>query len=306
MSRIIWADDGRIALFWRLFTYFILFIDISLVANLVNLALTRFGSPPLLAESSFAVTYILGVFLLTKFYRRRLDRRSWSGMALPPLRESWHHITVGLLSGGFMTALVFGIEYLAGWVHIVGSEVNIIGLSASILLLLAKLISFIAVGFVEELSIRGYLFQNLGERYPIWLATIVTGVFFGLLHYSRTGFGVASVVSMIIWSSFLVITRLQTKSIWIAIGHHTAWNWVQISVLGLNQVGKHDYGHALLHLEQHGPPLWVGKGFLVENGVLYMFVLLQGFLTMLIWGWHSKRTVDWRAKLKEDGSVVRV
>jgi CAAX protease family protein len=303
VARFFITPDRRLALFWRVLLYVVLFFAVALASNAVGVGLRAVGLPGVVVTFMYAGVYISGVLGLTYSYRRRVDRRDWRGMALPPPSGRWLDLAAGFLFGGVMMTVVFGIEYALGWVRVAGTEMAATGLPNSLLLLLSDLFSLIAVGFSEELAFRGYVFQNLGERYSIWLAAVVTGVIFGALHFLQSGFGVMFVLSATILTVFLAFSRLQTRALWWAIGWHTAWNWIQISVLGLSAVGEPDFGHALLHLEQHGPPLWVGNGFLIEGGLLCILVITLGAVFMAGWAQSSQRLAGWRARFAEDGGI---
>ena len=144
----------------------------------------------------------------------------------------------------------------------------------------------------------------MSADFSIWLAVVLTGIIFGAVHFLQSGFNLMFVLSATILTVFLALSRLQTRAIWWAIGWHTAWNWVQISVLGLSEVGQPDFGHALLHLEQHGPALWVGKGFLIESGLLCILVIALGTVLMVAWAQRSHRLPGWRARFAEDGGIT--
>ena len=139
--------------------------------------------------------------------------------------------------------------------------------------------------------------------FSIWLAVVLAGIIFGAVHFLQSGFNLMFVLSATILTVFLALSRLQTQAIGWAIGWHTAWNWVQISVLGLSEVGQPDFGHALLHLEQHGPALWVGKGFLIESGLLCILVIALGAVLMAGWARRTHRLPGWRARFAEDGGI---
>jgi membrane protease YdiL (CAAX protease family) len=303
MARFFITPDRRLALFWRVLLYVVLFFAVALASNAIGAGLRRLGLPGVMVTPVFAVTYISGLLGMTYLYRRRVDRRDWRGMALPPPSGRWRDLAGGFLFGGMMMAVVFGVEVALGWVRVLGTEVATAGLSNRLLPLPSDLFSLIAIGFSEELAFRGYLLQNLGERYPIWLAAVVSGVIFGAIHFLQSGFNLMFVLSATILTVFLALSRLQTQAIWWAIGWHTGWNWIQISVLGLSTVGDPDFGRALLHLEQRGPALWVGKGFLIEGGLLCILVIALGAVLMGVWARRSQRLVGWRTRFAEDGSI---
>src|SRR6266699_1256460 len=151
---------------------------------------------------------------------------------------------VGMVFGILIVALVFGLESASGWIHIVGFE----GGTNALTLLLDSLLLSLAFGVCEEICFRGYIFQNLGESSPIWLATLLTGLIFGAFHLLEVGVGLRGfsfLLFILLLNMFLVLARLLTRSLWLAIGFHTAFDWMAINV-GLGAVVL-AYGH-LLHV----------------------------------------------------------
>jgi hypothetical protein len=175
----------------------------------------------------------------------------------------------------------------------------------SVLFVLAGLINSFVIGFCEELAMRGYVFQNLGERYPLWLATLLNGLIFGLLHFWG-GLNVAVVLSMMALSAVFVALRLYARSIWAAIGLHTIFNWVYTSLLGFSS-NEGGYGHALLHFEvldseaatAPANPVLGDIGSVLPNLVACGVIVL----ILLVWNQFRGRRINWRARLESDGSV---
>src|SRR3989442_12380953 len=89
---------------------------------------------------------------------------------------------------------------------------------------------------------------------------------------------------------FLVLTRLLTRSLWLAMGFHTAFDWVAIMV-GLGSVVSAD--RHVLHIER--------TASLIAEDLLSMVIVVLGILLLLVWAWWSKRHLSWRARLAEDG-----
>lgn len=293
--------NPHLALFGRLTGYFVLSFAVGILANIALSSLRGAQFSPLIYSAGFASVYILGTLGLTYLYRQCVDRKPWRGMAFTWPRGQWLNLLGGLMAGGLAMLLVFASEYALGWVHIVGNEVQSNGISVAIQYLLAGLIQLLAVGICEELSYRGYMLQNLDEAYALWLAVLLNGLIFGLAHFLQTGFGVMSVLSMVIFSALLALSRLHTGALWWAIGWHTAWNWVQINLLGLSVYSEPNYDHALLHIEQSGPALWVGEGFLIESGLLCIGVTLLALALFYAWNRRSRKALDWKARLDENG-----
>jgi hypothetical protein len=151
----------------------------------------------------------------------------------------------------------------------------------------------LAFGVCEEISFRGYIFQNLGEGSPIWMATLVTGLIFCAFHLLEVGFdarGFSFLLFIMLLNVFLVLIRLLTRSLWLAIGFHTAFDWMAILV-GLGSVVSAD--RHLLHIER--------TASLIAEDLLSMVVVVLGILLFLVWAWWSKRHLNWRATLAQDG-----
>jgi len=145
----------------------------------------------------------------------------------------------------------------------------------------------------EEICFRGYLFQNLGESLPIWMATLMTGLIFCAFHVLEIGFDVRTLsflLFILLLHVFLVLTRLLTQSLWLAISFHTVFDWGAIMV-GLGSVVSAD--RHFLHIARTA-------SVMVED-LLTAFVVVLGILLLLVWAWWSKRHLSWRATLAEDG-----
>ena len=283
----------RLALFWRLLGYLFLFIVVNLLANVARVGAQALGIPPAIGRLVFTLLYIGGVLGLTYAYRRFIDRRPWQGIGLPALYQHLRDVAGGIVCGMLLVAIVLGIEYAAHWIQVVGT---ISGASA-LTLLFDSLFLSLAFGVCEEICFRGYLFQNLGEGRPLWQATLITGVIFGAFHLLSVGLGARGLsffLFIMVLNVFLVLTRLLTRSLWMAIGFHTAFDWLAIN-LGLGAVVLAD--RHLLQIER--------TVSLISEDLLSMFVVGLGILLFIGWAWWSKRRFTGRAPLAEDGQSSR-
>ncbi len=225
---------SRLSLFWRVLTYLLLFILVNLIANLARVGTDALGFPHLASRLAFTIVDIAGVLFLTYVFRRSVDRKSWSGIGLSPLRGHLPQLAIGLVVGILIAAIVFGFEYATQWIRLAGYANG----TASVVLLIDSLLLATAFGVCEEVCMRGYLFQNLAEARPVWQATLITGIIFGIFHLLSVGLGVRGLtffVFAMLLNLFLVLTRLTTGSLWMAIGIHTAFDWAAIN-LGLGTV----------------------------------------------------------------------
>lgn len=288
--------DGRVRLWFRLLGYIALMFVFLMLSAALTVGLFRAGVPGWAVQPLNAAISIGLILWLTLFYRRRIDRRAWAGMALPPPHKQLHALLAGLALGSAMIALVFTLQWLSG-----GIRVTVAGGSTVLALLAPSLLSYAGVGFTEELAMRGYVFQNLGERYPLWLAALWNGVIFGALHFARvTGLlqWVLLIASAAVISVLLMASRLATGSLWLAIGWHTAWDWVQDPILGLAG------GPALLHVERTASVALVGTPQMSELGLFTILVEALGALLLLFWAWR-RGDLNWGAVLTPDGEPAK-
>jgi hypothetical protein len=254
---------------------------------------------PLLSPVIHAEVWIGGVLLVTWFVRVKLNRAPWSGMALP--RPQLGRLALGAFAGASAILAAFAIEAAAGWAQVVHIDLaDHRGAPKAAWIVLALLPS-LAVGLAEELSFRGYIFQTLGERTPVWIAALLTGIIFGVLHFSLSGFGVSFVLSVIVISTMFIALRFATGSLWFPIGFHGAWDWTQTYLVGLSTAGAPGYNPALVQVRVSGPALWIGNGFAIEGGLLFILLSSLVLAIALIYAARHGNAPTWNARLSRLG-----
>lgn len=102
------------------------------------------------------------------------------------------------------------------------------------------LFAFISVFFQstsEELWCRGFLYERINIHYPLWVAVLVNGVLFGLLHCFNPGVTVLAIADITICGIAYSLLRWYSGSIWTCFGIHTMWNFTQNFLFGLPNSG---------------------------------------------------------------------
>lgn len=245
------------------------------------------------------VVQIGGVLLLTWFVRIKLNKRPWGGMALP--RPQLGLLLSGALCGAAAILAVAGVEYLMGWLHVTQISSDPHWGMPRVAVILLLLIPALGTGLSEELAFRGYIFQTLGERGPVWIAALLMGLIFALVHFSLSGFGLSFILSTVIGSVMFLCMRFATGSLWFPIGFHALWDWTQSYLVGLSSAGaKND--PSLIQISQSGPSMWVGGGDALEFGFLYTGVATLALMIALAYGKYMGRPVPWSRKLAVDGN----
>ena len=303
METFVFTADRRLGLFWRLLIYLFLFMIVLGFAQraLVSLDERELPLPETIGGTFYLVAGSAGIIGITALSRRFLDRRPWQGIALPHVGKSILQILLGWLVGCALIALIFAIEYVLGWVRVEGNEVATSGWGYVLDSVVGGLFLRFAVGVTEEIAFRGYIFQNIGEQYPVWLATLITGLLFAIVH------GVLEVgylIGVVLISTFLIITRLATGSLWFAIAFHGGWNWMQSQVLGIMHVNTPPYGHALLHLSQRGPELLVGRAPGIEGGLIAVALMVVALGGSWFYVRRMQPAVNWNVYLTSTGESI--
>jgi hypothetical protein len=138
--------------------------------------------------------------------------------------------------------------------------------------LVLDLISFgIMPAFMEELLFRGILFRWIEEFGGSWAALVVTSALFGLAHILNPGatwfssFAVAVEAGLLLGGAYML-----TRSLWMPIGLHAAWNFTQGAIFGVPVSGNAAQG--LVRAKLSGPELLSGGGFGLEASVIALVI----------------------------------
>lgn len=89
----------------------------------------------------------------------------------------------------------------------------------------------------EELWFRGFMYERINIHYPLWVAILVNGSFFGLLHIFNDGMTVLALFNIVMCGVAFSLLRWYTGSIWMVMGLHTMWNFTQNFLFGLPNSG---------------------------------------------------------------------
>ncbi len=163
-------DQARLRAVWRLGLHFILWLLITVLLQLsIGGPLTSWTARFLPSLDGFAgrvATFgiiLIAILISTWLAVRFLDHRPFAELGFQIGREWWLDLLFGLVLGAVLMMLVFGLEYMAGWVRVTGTFEITFGKLPFWLAILGPAITFICVGVYEELVFRGYQLRNLAE-----------------------------------------------------------------------------------------------------------------------------------------------
>ena len=89
----------------------------------------------------------------------------------------------------------------------------------------------------EEMWCRGFMYERIRVHYPLWVAILVNGVFFALLHVFNPGVTALPIIDIAFCGLSFSLAKWYTRSIWFPMGIHTAWNFTQNLIFGLPNSG---------------------------------------------------------------------
>jgi membrane protease YdiL (CAAX protease family) len=145
------------------------------------------------------------------------------------------------------------------------------------------LLAFVAVGFYEELLFRGYYLQNLKDGTNLGIAVLASSAAFGLAHLGNLNASLTSTLGIFAAGLFLAFAWLRTQSLWLPIGIHIGWNFLQGPVFGFEVSGNPT--PSLVRHVVDGPELITGGAFGPEAGLLVLPAMALG--AGLIW-WYTR------------------
>lgn len=137
------------------------------------------------------------------------------------------------------------------------------------------LVLLTVVAVDEELIFRGYPFQRLVEITGPVLAVLISSAVFGLAHFRNPFHTWISTLNTIVVGFLLAICYLRTHALWLPIGIHFAWNFVQGFVLGLPVSGV-VFPDSILHAKISGPLWLTGGAYGPEGSILCLGVIAAG------------------------------
>ena len=221
----------------------------------------------IIAISAVPLT-LLGYWLLVRFVGGRpVIELGGRGAAL---RE----LLVGLAMGALLMCAVIAVLTLLGSYHVVDVGWNmgvLAGLQAGIL-----------AGFTEEILVRGVMLRLIEGWLGTWWALAITAVFFGVAHLGNPQATVFGAVAIILEAGILLgACYLLTRRLWLAIGVHAAWNFVQGGIFGSDISGTGS-GRGLIEARFTGPDLLTGGAMGVEGSIVAVLLCTTAGLAMLL------------------------
>lgn len=282
-------DEDRIRAGWRIACQ--LFLLLLIVGGLT--IFTR----SFMAVNSFFATFLTAVGAVISIYLAALglDKRPWSDYGLQFNNQWLLRCGLGFGLAGLAMAVIFIVEYSAGWVTITnyGWQQQVPN-TTYVYGFLSFLVSMIMVGFYEEFVFRGYQIVNASEGLNLpglsptqaaWVAVALSSLIFGAGHAFNPNAGWFSTLNIAGAGAMLAFPFIITGSLSLSVGLHIGWNFFQGGIFGFPVSGI-PIRASLLQITQKGPDLLTGGAFGPEAGLLGL--LGMAFITLGLYGYFRR------------------
>jgi hypothetical protein len=256
--------DGNLRPIWRFFVsivlVFLAYVAAYLLAGEVRDLIPRAGA----WYGSFALFELLGFLGSFKIMTQVFERKPLGVVGLAFHPDWLKELCLGLGIGGVMIVSVTGAEAALGLARFAR---NPLPARAELAYGSCLFVVLLVSATDEELVFRGYPFQKLVESLGAPGAVAASSACFGLAHLGNPNHTWISTVNTMLIGIPLSIAYLRTRALWLPVGIHFIWNYLQGFVFGLPLSGI-TFATTLLNPQVRGSGWLTGSAYGPEGGLL--------------------------------------
>ena len=265
-------EDDQLRPIWRFFlSVVLLFASFSLTVEIVGTGFLIAKVDPsgwvaVFWQSLVCLAVMLAAF---KMMTAVFDRRPLGSMGLAFHSRWWRELGRGIMVGAAMLLFAVLLEWSCGFAHFTFTPHPMLVAGSFGFILLA------VAAAKEEVIFRGYAFQRLAEAITPVGAIAVTSAFFGLAHFANPHRTWISTLNTALVGIPFCVAYLRTRSLWMPIGMHFVWNFLQGFFVGLPVSGLL-FSTSVLTAHVQGPAWLTGGNYGPEGGLLATAPILLG------------------------------
>ena len=125
---------------------------------------------------------------------------------------------------------------------------------------------YMSGSLMQELIARLIIFRLTEEWLGTWVAIVVSAVAFGVAHAANPNQTAMSTFTLVITSFVFIGPFLLTRRVWMVLGVHFGWNFIQTGIFGMSNSGIPIPGWITPSIDG---PVWLTGGAVgIENSVL--------------------------------------
>lgn len=241
--------------------------------------MSSYGAEPIKAAQHIIAMAIAG-FAVYLGYAHFFERRSATELDTTGLGRE---LGIGLLIGAALYAACEGVLMILGIYRIEGLN--------PWSYMLPAIAMAISSSVFEELLFRGVLFLSIERWLGSWVALAVSSLVFGLTHLMNPQATLEGALFIAVEAGILLGAALMlTRRLWLSIGFHMAWNYMQQAVFS-SIVSGNDAAPGLIRSTIKGPDYLTGGDFGVESSVLALVLCTTTGIVMLVMAHRRGRIV---------------
>lgn len=226
----------------------------------------------------YAAFIIIPILLATKAWKYKI-----ADMGLTPIKKDWKDFVIGLIAGAAGISIAFLCLILSGSIQLTGWSFTYLNC------VMIELVCYIIVGFGEEIFFRGALMLSLKRVGNKRLIVILTSAVFAAMHLGNYGITVLAFANLFLFGLFAAFCFIRSKNIWLPIGFHITWNFVQGNVYGFHVSGNTDY--SLVSQKVLKETAFTGGAFGPEGGIGVTIALILCFV-FAVWYYRKQPETD--------------
>lgn len=297
MKNIFWnSEEIRLKLFFRiLFTLLVAVVLGRALTYLTKLLGEIVPSDPSFDSIVIALLITITLLIAAKFF----DKRKFSDYGIKLNKICFTDFCFGLFLGTILIIFVFILEYIFGFIELSDTFYSNEYFLPELLYLL---LGFIAVGYWEEVFMRGFLIKNFSEGFfskkldskkSTVLAVVFTSIIFGAVHIGNPNYTILSLIGISLIGLLFAVSYIYTGSLGVAIGMHISWNFVQGPIFGFPVSGISTKTAKVFVINQFGADYLTGGKFGPEAGLIGIVSIILGFLILMIYlkKYHKKLSI---------------
>ncbi|MEG0295344.1 MAG: CPBP family intramembrane glutamic endopeptidase [Clostridium sp.] len=201
------------------------------------------------------------------------EKTSVSNLGLINVKEKYKDLIIGLVLGAVTISIVAMIITNVGGVQFI----NKMDTPNIVLSIISGLILFISIGIAQEVLTRGYYMSVLKQARNKYVVLFVPAILFAIMSLGSKGMGIIPFINLCLMGITFAYMFVKSKSLWMPIGFHIMWSYIQGYVFGFNVSGEKVVGLYEVSITQSN--LINGGTFGPEGGLV-----VTGMLLLLIYG----------------------
>jgi membrane protease YdiL (CAAX protease family) len=221
----------------------------------------------LIVSGTASIIVLFSYILLYRYYESRTITELTT-------HHLFRNLIAGIILGSLLQSLTILVMYIGGYYHI--EKTN------NLVYLIPSLTMGVAAAIFEELIMRGILFRITEERLGSYIALFISAIVFGLMHFGNPNSSLLISIALAIEAGLLLgIAYMVTRSLWLPIGIHFAWNFTQSGLYGAAVSGYVPLNSFVTaHIE--GPSIITGGEFGPEASIQALIFCLIASVLLLI------------------------